>query len=161
MAITGWGRSWIVSIITVHTSNRCEKNASSRSIISDRSWPAENAGPAPAITIARTESRAATSRSAAISSSISSSDSALRLSGRLRVIVADASSNPTLTFRYSIPGAELTRSGYRHREYPQCPATACSSIFAPNGSAPAWKVKRAGAVDTSANCPRHQSLSSE
>jgi hypothetical protein len=124
LAITGWGRSWIVSIITVHTSNRCEKNASSRSIISDRSWPAENAGPAPAITIARTESRAATSRSAVISSSISSSDSALRLSGRLRVIVADDSSNPTLIFRYSIPGAELTRSGYRRCERLQCPATA-------------------------------------
>ncbi len=37
-------------------------------------------------------------------------------------------------------------------------ATACSSIFAPNGSAPAWKVSRAGALAGSGNCRRHQSL---
>ncbi len=37
-------------------------------------------------------------------------------------------------------------------------ATARSSIFAPNGSAPAWKVSRAGALAGSENCRRHQSL---
>ena len=39
-------------------------------------------------------------------------------------------------------------------------ATACISILAPNGRAPAWNVNRAGAVEMSGNCPRHQSLMS-
>ena len=39
-------------------------------------------------------------------------------------------------------------------------ATAWSSILAPNGSAPAWKVSRAGAFAGSGNCLRHQSLMS-
>src|SRR5262249_37940874 len=39
-------------------------------------------------------------------------------------------------------------------------ATAWSSILAPNGSAPAWKVSRAGAFAGSGNCLRHQALRS-
>src|SRR5215475_7917892 len=39
-------------------------------------------------------------------------------------------------------------------------ATAWSSILAPNGSAPAWKVSRAGAFAGSGNCLRHQVLRS-
>ena len=39
-------------------------------------------------------------------------------------------------------------------------ATACSSILAPKGSAPAWNVSRAGAWAGSGNCLRHQVLMS-
>jgi len=48
-----------------------------------------------------------------MSSSISSSDSAFRFSGLLSVIRAAPGSEATSTFRYSIPGAELTRPAYR------------------------------------------------
>ena len=99
LAITGWGTSWSVSIITLQRSNRWAKNSLSRPIISDRSCPAEKAGPAPSITIARVSCRADTSRRAAIISSISSSDSALRFSGRLSTIRAADPSRVTSKFR--------------------------------------------------------------
>src|SRR5215469_9751882 len=44
--------------------------------------------------------------------------------------------------------------------YRWCAATACSSILAPNGSAPAWKVSRDGVTAGSGNWRRHQSLTS-
>src|SRR4051794_20945415 len=85
LAMTGCGSRWIVSISSVQTSNSRWKNGTSRPIISLRSWPAENAGPAASRTIARVSGSALTRRNTAVSSSISSRLSALRFSGRLRV----------------------------------------------------------------------------
>ena len=49
---------------------------------------------------------------------------------------------------------------YRHAAGSGAAATAWNSILAPNGSAPAWKVSRAGAFAGSGNCLRHQLLMS-
>src|SRR5579884_3983812 len=60
------------------------------------------------MTIARISGRADISRSAAVTSSISSSDSAFRLSGRLSKMRAAGRSWVTSRFRYSVSGSELT-----------------------------------------------------
>src|SRR5262249_52528826 len=60
------------------------------------------AGPAPSTTIARTSGSEPTDSSAAISSSISSSESAFRFSGRLSVIVEAEPSRATSRFRYCV-----------------------------------------------------------
>ena len=45
LATTGWGISWIVFIIVVHTSNSSRASSSEASFMSPKSWPAENTGP--------------------------------------------------------------------------------------------------------------------
>jgi hypothetical protein len=55
--------------------------------ISRRSWPAQNTGPAPAITSTRTAASSAMADSASINAPISSMLNALRACGRLRVRV--------------------------------------------------------------------------
>src|SRR3954447_3780283 len=67
----------------------------SRPVISPRSWPAQNAGPAPSTTIARTLVSEPSCSSAAITSVISARLSALRWAGRLRVIRASGPSRRT------------------------------------------------------------------
>src|SRR5919202_818106 len=69
----------------------------SRPTISPRSCPAQNAGPAPSITIARTLVSAPRRSTAAVTSCMTSRLSALRCLGRLRVIRASGPSWRTST----------------------------------------------------------------
>src|SRR3954454_8844690 len=69
----------------------------SRPTISPRSWPAQNAGPEPSMTIARTSGSRPISTSAAVASRMSSRLSALRCAGRLSVIRAAGPSRRTRT----------------------------------------------------------------
>ena len=87
-AITGCGMAWIFIISSLHTSNRRRYSLMSRPTISERSWPEQKTLPAAARITARTvRSRPMASRQS-ISSSISSSDSALRRCGRFNVTTA-------------------------------------------------------------------------
>lgn len=105
-------------------SGRCEREPRGRlvlAVISGRSCPAENGGPAPSITIARVDSCADAARSAEVISFISSSDNALRFSGRLRTTRAAAPSALTSTFRSPVPGRTLAaetllRRRRRHKD---------------------------------------------
>src|SRR6185312_8982344 len=72
---------------------------------SRRSWPAENAGPLAASTIARTSGSALSVRRASFNSRIISLDRALRFSGRFMVMVATGASRPTRMESYVIVDA--------------------------------------------------------
>ena len=85
-AMTTWGIDCTVSIISVHTSNRWRASSSEAPFMSPKLCPAENTGPV-AARMTPVASDWPTACSAAVSSSITSSASALRFSGRLRVMV--------------------------------------------------------------------------
>jgi hypothetical protein len=57
-------------------------------------------------------------------------------------------------------GRPRARSWHGSQTHVPRAAIAWISIFAPNGRAPAWNVNRAGAVEMSGNCRRHQALRS-
>ena len=80
LATTGCGMAWMVSIISVHTSNSRRAAARSAPAMSAKLWPAENTGPL-AARITPRASLAPTSRKAAVSSSITSSDEGVALLG--------------------------------------------------------------------------------
>ena len=90
-AMTGWGIDCTVVISRLQVVNSSDASSPSHSVSSVRSWPAEKAGPAPA----RTTTRPAAPSRACCSSRISSSDSALRRSGRLSVIRVIGSTSST------------------------------------------------------------------
>src|SRR5690242_2846900 len=74
----------------------------SPSTSSRRSWPAENAGPLAASTIARTSGSALSARRASFNSRIISLERALRFSGRFMVMVATGASRSTRMESYVI-----------------------------------------------------------
>ena len=83
-----------VSIIRVHTSNTCVASSTVAPAMSAKLWPAENTGPL-AARITPSASLEPTSLNASVNSSITSSASALRFSGRFRVIVTKGPSRST------------------------------------------------------------------
>ena len=91
-AITGCGSAGSACIIAAQRANssRCQAG-SGRARISRRSWPAQNARPAPASTSTRTLGSAAIEASAPLSSSINASESELNWSGRSSVSVVTPS----------------------------------------------------------------------
>ena len=84
--ITGFGNrvsSASIRCTARKSADRSPRRGSAR--ISRKSWPEQNAGPAPAITTTRVRASAAARPSAATRSRISASDNALRACGRFRV----------------------------------------------------------------------------
>ena len=86
LAQTGWGIRWIVSIIRVQTSKTRRASSNVAPAMSAKLCPAENTGPLAAITTPSASVRPMAS-SVAVSSSISSTERALRFSGRSSVTV--------------------------------------------------------------------------
>jgi hypothetical protein len=90
-AITGWGMRWIICIITAQRLKRSRNAAAPPSlawrlvVISLRSWPAQNALPAPRSTITRDVSEVCSARNADVSAASIASDRALRLPGEFIV----------------------------------------------------------------------------
>src|SRR6266576_3838325 len=79
----------------LQTANSSRSSSSVLSSISFRSWPAENARPAPLMTMARTSGREAWRSSSAVSSSIKWVESALSWSGGLTVTIAAGGASST------------------------------------------------------------------
>src|SRR4051794_17972454 len=87
--MTGWGMRWMVSIALQQRRKRSPMNASFEwASISFKSWPGQNARPAPAMTTTRTDSSSAMASSAACMSSSIAPLIALNCAGRLSVSVA-------------------------------------------------------------------------
>ena len=82
---------------SVHTVSRRRMPSRSRSIMSLKSWPAENTGPAAARITARTPGASAARAVAAPMSRSIDSDSEFRRSGRLSVTVARSPVTSTRT----------------------------------------------------------------
>ncbi len=87
-----------------------------------RSAPAQNAGPLPASTTARTLSSASSSRRAVVSALISASSKALRISGRSSVTRATA----PLCKTFSISGEPPFMHGFEHAHILKMPKRVCS-----------------------------------
>ncbi len=93
-AITGFGDRTMVNIMSEQAAMVLAKKARPRSgslrcaVSSLRSWPEENAVPAPVMTMARTASEPPISLDRRRDRAISSSDSELRASGRFSVRTA-------------------------------------------------------------------------
>ena len=92
-AITGWGSATTACISWAQLSkvSRTKSGSSMRARSSRRSWPAQNAGPAPAMTSTRTLSSSAMAERASIMAPISSRLSALRAGPRFMVRVVTPS----------------------------------------------------------------------
>jgi hypothetical protein len=99
-AITGCGIAWIAVISSTQRSNTRRYVATSRSISSRRSCPAQNAGPLPDRITARVSRRSPAARTAAMSSPMWASESALRRSGRFMVMCVIARSTSTRMCSY-------------------------------------------------------------
>ncbi len=129
-AITGCGIDWTVSIISVQTSKISRSSSSVRPIISDRSWPAENTGPAADSTTTRTASSLPKPWSAAVTARIMLVDSGFRWPGRSRYRRA----TPVRPSKLVLIGSSMPHSS---REYSQPDATTSrfplQALFVPDG----------------------------